>query len=91
MLKGVTKRTIEIKIPESNYFDGALFFIKPSAAKNSRIYRDEAKKYLSDAISGYDEARLRKTKALNVVLLISLGLMLAAFAVLLILYTKTGL
>ncbi len=91
MLKGVTKRTIEIKIPESRYFEGALFFIRPNAAKNSRLCRQEARKFLGSVSGDYQDMRLRRLKALCVVLMISLGVSLAAFLAVLILYTKTGL
>lgn len=91
MLKGVTKRTIEIKMPQSQYFEGALFFIKPNPEKSSGIYRREARKFLGTINSDFSDRRLRRLHALVTVLLISLGVSLSAFLAVLILYTKTGL
>lgn len=89
MLKGVTKRTIEIKIPESKYFDSALLFIKPNAAKNQSFCRREAKKLIETVTDVTADKKLRRMQTLITVLCISLGLCMAAFVAVLVLYTKT--
>lgn len=91
MLKGVTKRTIEIKIPQSDYFEGALFFIRPNVLQNSALCRKEARDFLGTIDSGLRDKNYRRLRALVTVLLMSLCISLIAFAVVLILYTKTRL
>lgn len=89
MLKGVTKRTIEIKIPESKYFDTALLFIKPNAAKNQAFCKQEAKKLIESVTDVDTDKRLKRMQTLIAVLCISLGVCMAAFVAVLVLYTKT--
>lgn len=88
MLKGVTKRTIEIKSPENEYFEGALLFIRPNAAKNGVFVNHEASKFL-DGFGGFDNKKIRKMRLLITALLIALGLCIAALIIMLILFTKT--
>ncbi len=88
MLKGVTKRTIEVKSPDNKYFEGALLFIRPNAAKSGAFAKQEATKFL-DGFGGFDNKKVKSMRALITILLIALGLCIAALIVLLILYTKT--
>lgn len=88
MLKGVTKRTIEIKSQENKYFEGALLFIRPNAAKSGAFAKQEASKFLSD-FGGFDNKQVRKMRLLITALLIALGVCIAALIIMLILFTKT--
>ena len=88
-MKGVTKRTIEIKIPESKYFDTALLFIKPNVLKNQSFCKNEARKFVESVTDLNTDAKLKRMQTLVAVLCVSLGLCIAAFLAVLVLYTKT--
>ena len=89
MLKGVTKRIVEIKSPTSEYFERAVLYLradKPYPKKQAAI--ELAEDYLS-TLEPPETLRPQKNLKLTVIVLaLSLAVALAALTAVLLLYTK---
>lgn len=89
MLKGVTKRIIEIKSPDNGYFERAVLYLRPD---RNWPEGTDVSAAAAEYLSGVDLASAKKcrgdSRALVAVLSLSLGAALAALAVVLVLYTK---
>ena len=89
MLKGVTKRIVEIKSPSSEYFERAVLYLradKPYPKKQAAI--ELAEDYLSTLEPPKTILPQKNLKLTVVVLSLSLAVTLTALAVVLLLYTK---
>lgn len=89
MLKGVTKRIVEIKSPSSDYFERAVLYLRPDRplpgeSDCSRL----AEEYLGSLEPASRKKIPRDLRPLAAVLAASLLISLCALAVLLILFTK---
>ena len=89
MLKGVTRRIIEIRNPENEYFERAVFYLRT----DKPIPQDrEAATLAAEYIESLDlpscQSPQRNLKLTVAVLSLGLGVTLAALAAVLILYTK---
>lgn len=89
MLKGVTKRIVEIRSPENEYFERAVFYLrtdKPIPPKR------EAAKLAAEYIDSLElpsyHSRQKNLRLTVTVLSLGLGVTLAALAAVLLLYTK---
>lgn len=88
MLKGVTKRIVEIKNPTSDYFERAVLYLRPNGQLPEGSSAEKlAEEYLS-AVDPNSGSGRRDLRLLVAVLSLSLGLSLTALAVLLVLFTK---
>lgn len=89
MLKGVTKRIVEIKSPASDYFERAVLYLR---ADRPYPKKGEAVSAANDYIASLEPERLpkkpRDLRPTVAVLSLSLGVTLAALAAVLLLYTK---
>ena len=89
MLKGVTKRIVEIKSPASEHFERAVLYRRtdrPYPKKSEAI--GLAEEYVSSLEPNELPKPPRDLRLTVAVLSLSLGVTLAALAVLLVLYTK---
>ena len=89
MLKGVTKRIVEIRSPNSPHFERAVLYLRadcPYTAKRDAI--GLAEDYLETLEPKTPEKPQKNLRVTVAVLSLSLGVTLAALAALLILYTK---
>lgn len=89
MLKGVTKRIVEIRSPASDYFERAVLYLRadkplPNGANAGEL----AEEYLRTLEPDTPAQRVRDQRVTVAVLSLCLGVSLAAVAVLLILYTN---
>ena len=80
MIKGVNKNIIEVKDPDSIYFEKAVFYLRPHIRRlPEEISREEIKLYLADA--GLSEpVSSRKRKKIPIIA----GVLLFAAAVIII-------
>ena len=88
MLKGVTKRIVEIKSPDSPHFERAVLYLRadcPYPKKREAI--GLAEDYLG-TIEPSEQKPRRDLRIIIAVLSLSLGITLAALATVLVLYTK---
>ena len=86
MLKGVTKRIVEIRSPNSEHFERAVLFLKPDCPyPDGKEGAAIAEEYLKTIEPPTPRKDLRVVVA---VLSLSLCITLAALATVLILYTK---
>ena len=89
MLKGVTKRIVEIKSPASDYFERAVLYLR---ADKPYPKKSEAISLANDYIESLEPENIRKSpKNLRLtvaVLALSLRVTLTALAAVLLLYTK---
>lgn len=88
MLKGVTKRIVEIKSPDSPHFERAVLYLRadcPYPKKREAI--GLAEDYLGTLEPSEQKPR-RDLRIIIAVLSLSLGITLAALATVLVLYTK---
>lgn len=89
MLKGVTKRIVEIKSPKSTHFERAVLYLRadrPYPKKREAI--DLAEDYLETLEPETSAAPQKNLRLTVVVLSLSLAVTLAALAAVLVLYTK---
>lgn len=84
MLKGATRRVIEIQMPKGSGFDKALLYLSPSAGK---IKRRDAESAIAD-ICQIEAVRRNNTTALKITSVL-LGITVTAFAVLLIIHLNS--
>lgn len=89
MLKGVTKRIVEIRSPKNPHFERAVLYLRadcPYTDKRGAVgLAEDYLETLEPEVSEKPQKDLRVTVA---VLSLSLGVALAALAALLVLYTK---
>lgn len=89
MLKGVTRRIVEIRSPSSEYFERAVLYLRsdrPIPKKSEAIsLAEEYLETLEPSENLKPQKNLRVTVA---VLALSLGVTLTALAAVLLLYTK---
>ena len=89
MLKGVTKRIIEINSPSSEYFERAVLYLKTDRPYPKRRAAIElAEEYLKTVEPEEPAPRIRKIPPATAALALGLAVSLAALAVVLILFTK---
>ena len=89
MLKGVTKRIVEIKSPQSEHFERAVLYLRADAKyPGGREGAAIAEEYLKTLEPGEKPAGQKNLRLTVAVLALSLGVTLAALMTLLILYTK---
>ena len=89
MLKGVTKRIVEVKSPESDHFERAVLYLradKPYPKKQEAIAL--AEEYLQSIEPKEPPKEQKDLRRTVVVLSLSLAVSVAALAVVLILFTK---
>ncbi len=89
MLKGVTKRIVEIKSPASGYFERAVLYLradKPYPKKGEAV--SAANDYIASLEPVKSPKKPRDLRLTVAVLSLSLGAALAALAAVLLLYTK---
>lgn len=89
MLKGVTKRIVEIKSPSSDYFERAVLYLKadkPYPKKNDAVAL--AEEYLESLEPAKRIGPSKNLKLTVVVLSLSLAITLTALGVVLVLFTK---
>lgn len=89
MLKGVTKRIVEVKSPESDHFERAVLYLradKPYPKKQEAIAL--AEEYLQSLEPSELPKNPKNLRLTVLVLSLSLAVALTALAVLLILFTK---
>lgn len=89
MIKGINKRIIEVNNIESDYFEKALFIVKDYNADIRRLNNEAervVKAYFPKNAIGFSEGYLRnrKRKRNRVIFFVSLGLLLSAAVVALI-------
>lgn len=61
MLKGITKRIIEINNTESEYFEKVILFVRPEKATYpAKFLNDQAKQYVAD-LSGQKKISKKKS------------------------------
>ena len=89
MLKGVTKRIVEIKSPQNPAFERAVLYLRSDlpAPKNKRVL-ELAEDYLEDIGPEKSDEKGKDLRLIVAVLALSLGVTLTAFLILLFLYTK---
>jgi len=79
MIKGVTKKIIEINNPDSIYFEKAVFYLRPNVRElPGEVSRAEASRYISRL--GLEYRRRRKSLTAGKWLIIS-GVILAAVGI----------
>lgn len=88
MLKGVTKRIVEINRPDNPAFERAVLYLKTDGVKKGTDPVAEAKEYLSGLSEPDDFVHGRKLRLTVAVLSLCLAVTAAALMILLVLYTK---
>ena len=89
MVKGVTRRIVEIKRPGSDYFERAVLYLRsdrPFPRKREAI--EQAKDYLNTLEPSSHAGSKRDLRPVVAVLTLSLCVTVAALLVLLVLFTK---
>ena len=89
MIKGVTKKIVEIKSPASDYFERAVLYLKadlPEAKKYEAI--KQAGSYLNSVEAEASAYFRRDLRPIVAVLALALGISLTALAAVLIVVTK---
>ncbi|NLT08558.1 MAG: hypothetical protein GXY08_03555 [Ruminococcus sp.] len=82
MIKGVTKRIIEINNPDSIYFERAVFYLRTNVRTlPPQVSENEARRYISRIDSG---CRKKRMQILSGRLFIRSGLLLSAAGLLLV-------
>ena len=89
MLKGVTKKIVEIKNPENPSFERAVLYLRHDLPRQPDKNPVElAEEYLDEIEPSVLRSETKSLRVTVTVLSLSLGATLAALAVLLVLYTK---
>lgn len=84
MIKGVTKKIIEINNTDSVYFEKAIFYLRPEMRElPDQFLRDEANRYLSKSGLKYTKSKLSLRIARTVIVS---GLLLSAVGIIFVLF-----
>ncbi|MBR6394891.1 MAG: hypothetical protein IKS13_08755 [Ruminococcus sp.] len=84
MIKGVTKKIIEINNPDSAYFEKAILYLRPEMREiPDQFLRDEANRYLSRSGLKYTKRKFSLRIARTVIIS---GLLLSAAGILFVLF-----
>lgn len=78
MIKGVTKKIIEINNPDSIYFEKAVFYLRPNVRElPQEVSRSEAQRYIAKLGLEYNRNR-RKSSMLGKIILSVITIVFAA-------------
>lgn len=88
MLKGVTRRVVEVKNPDGRHFERAVLYLKPESDLCEKDAERAAKQYLDGIDPPEDGIPYRPPRAIFAALCLGLLITAAALAAVLILYTK---
>jgi hypothetical protein len=78
MIKGVTKKIIEINNPDSIYFEKAVFYLRPNVRElPQEVSRAEAQRYIARLGLEYNRKR-RKSSICGKIVLSAVSLIFAA-------------
>ena len=78
MIKGVTKKIIEINNPDSIYFEKAVFYLRPNVRElPQEVSRSEAQRYIAKLGREYNRNR-RKSSMCGKIILSAIAIVFAA-------------
>lgn len=88
MLKGVTKRIVEIRSPDSKHFERAVLYLRADCPYPKRREAINLAENYLETLEPSETKPSRDLRVVVAVLALSLGVTLAALATVLVLYTK---
>ncbi len=83
MIKGVNKKIIEIKNPDSIYFERAVFYLKPHIRElPEEVAEDEALHYISMLVPRRQKHELTRSRLFRIALFAAAAAVIAAIVIL---------